>query len=207
MSLSQTIGELEGESLVRAVPGEDSRLVVLRHGDDWKVGFRLIHDRPGPWQMTEFSAVYTGDGSATAEMLRRLPLGDLLRRARRAVSRPTDDQPVQSTKLFRPSDIDAMRLAAFLVDGRGRRKRTDEDFAQLAMVYLLLVTDGDPAPAKSLSERHGGSPAVWANRISEARRRGLLTSPQPGAAGGYLTDKGEAILGYPLGHPDNEDDQ
>ena len=91
--------------------------------------------------------------------------------------------------------------AAFLVDGRGRRKRTDEDFARLAWEYVLLVNEGDPSPAKTLSNRLGGSAAVWANRISEARRRGLLTSPEPGEAGGHLTDKGEELMGYPFGHP------
>ena len=198
------MSELEGESLVRAVPGEHTRLVVVRHGDEWRVGFRLTHDKPGPWEMLEFSALYTGDGAATAEMLRRLPLGALLRKARGLVSHPFDYRPVENPELVRIVDIEDMQLAAFLVDGRGRRKRTDEDFAWLAWAYLSLVSEGDAAPAKTLSERHGGSPAVWANRISEARRRGLLTSPEPGAAGGHLTDKGEAVLGYPFGQADDD---
>jgi hypothetical protein len=67
------------------------------------------------------------------------------------------------------------------------------------------VTEGDPSPAKTLSDRLGGSAAVWANRISEARRRGLLTSPEPGEAGGHLTDKAEALLGHPFDDPADDE--
>ena len=189
--------------MVHQVPGKTDRIVVLRH-DDWRVGFRLMHRRPGPWEMVEFSALYTGKGSTTAEELRRLPLGALLRRARGLVSGSVDQGPAATSGRLRIVDLDRANLAAFLVDGRGRQKRTDEDFARLAWEYVLLVNEGDPSPAKTLSERLGGSAAVWANRISEARRRGLLTTPQPGEAGGQLTDNGEALMGYPFGHPDED---
>ncbi len=204
VSLSQAIAELEGEALVRAVPREHTRLVVVRHGNDWRVGFRLTHNKPGPWEMVEFGALYTGAGAATAEMLRRLPLGALLRQARGLVSHPFDDRPVEDPKKIKIVDLLEMALAPFLVDGRGRQKRTDEDFARLAWEYVLLVHEGDPSPAKTLSERLGGSAAVWANRISEARRRGLLTSPEPGEAGGHLTDKAEALLGHPFDDPEDD---
>jgi hypothetical protein len=195
--------DLEGEALVRAIPREHTRLVVVRHGDAWRVAFRLTHDKPGPWEMVEFGALYTGEGSPTAEMLRRLPLGALLRKARGLVSHPFDDRPIEDPTSIKFADLTEMALAPFLVDGRGRRKRTDEDFARLAWEYYVLVSEGDPSPAKTLSERVGGSAAVWANRISEARRRGLLTSPEPGEAGGHLTDRAEALLGNPFDDPDN----
>jgi hypothetical protein len=202
VTLSQAIADLQGSSLVRAVPRENTRLVVVRHGDDWRVGFRLTHSRPGPWEMVEFGALYTGEGPTSAEMLRRLPLGALLREARGLVSRPSDDMPAKGPEGPQLVDFDSAAFGAFLVDGRGKRKRTDEDFARLALEYVRLVSEGDPSPAKTLSERLSGSSAVWANRISEARRRGLLTTPQPGEAGGHLTDKGEQLLDYPFGHPD-----
>jgi hypothetical protein len=59
-----------------------------------------------------------------------------------------------------------------------------------------------------LSERHGsGSAATWANRVNEARRRGLLTEVKPGQSGGSLTAKAERLLGfededYVAGRPD-----
>jgi hypothetical protein len=205
VSLTEAMTELQGESLVRAVPGEHTRLVVVRHGADWRVGFRLTHNKPGPWEMVEFGALYTGSGTATAEMLRRLPLGALLRQARGLVSHPFDDRPVEDPKRIKLATPTEMALAPFLVDGRGRRKRTDEDFAQLAWEYYALVTEGNPSPAKTLSDRLGGSAAVWANRISEARRRGLLTSPGPGEAGGHLTDKAEALLGHPFDDPADDE--
>lgn len=205
MNLSDALSVLHGPSSV--TPAEDgARLVVLRHGESWRVGFRLVRagDRPGPWEMTEFATLYTGSESATAEMLRRLPLGELLRQARRLVSDPLDNVPVQRAGRLRLVDLDAAGLAPFLSDGRGRTKRTDEDFARLAWQYLLLVWDGDRTPAKTLSERHGhGSPAVWSNRISEARRRGLLRSAQTREAGAHLTDKGERLL-FPNGLGDED---
>lgn len=203
MTLSQALADLRGEHLVRSVPGEADRFVVVRHGDDWRVGFRLTHRRPGPWEMVEFSALYAGAGTPTAEDLRRLPLGALLRKARALVSGAADQLPSEKVGRLRIVDLDRANLAAFLVDGRGRRKRTDEDFARLAWEYVLLVNEGDPSPAKTLSNRLGGSAAVWANRISEARRRGLLTAPEPGEAGGHLTDRGEELMGYPFGRPDD----
>jgi hypothetical protein len=204
VSLSEAVADLEGESLVRAVPREHTRLVVVRHGEDWRVGFRLTHDKPGPWEMVEFAALYTGTGAATAEMLRRLPLGALLRTARSLVSHPFDSRTVEDPKSVKLVGVTEAALAPFLVDGRGKRKRTDEDFARLAWEYFLLVQEGDPSPAKTLSERLGGSAAVWANRISEARRRGLLTSPERGEAGGHLTETADALLGRTFDDPEDD---
>jgi hypothetical protein len=204
VSLTEAMTDLQGESLVRPVPREHTCLVVVRHGTDWRVGFRLTHNKPGPWEMVEFGALYTGAGAATAEMLRRLPLGALLRQARRLVSHPFDSRPVEDPKKIQLVDITELALAPFLVDGRGRRKRTDEDFARLAWEYYVLVTEGDPSPAKTLSDRLGGSAAVWANRISEARRRVLHTSREPAEAGGHLTDKAEALLGHPFEDPEED---
>ncbi len=59
----------------------------------------------------------------------------------------------------------------------------------------MLIQEGDRSPAKTISERMGGgSPAVWANRISEARKRGLLSEVRPGRPGGELTEKAHDLL-------------
>ncbi len=63
------------------------------------------------------------------------------------------------------------------------------------MEYVTLIQEGDRSPAKTISERMGsGSPAVWANRISEARKRGLLTEVRSGQSGGELTEKAHELL-------------
>lgn len=197
MDLSDVVAGLSGPSFVTSHAGDF--FVALQHGTDWRVGFRLTRgtEGSGRWEMTQFAAVYTGTGSATAEALRRLPIGALLREARRLVSPLPVGMTLTAggTRIF---DLGATRLAPFLADGRGRSRRTDEDFTGLALEYVLLVESGDRSPAKTLSEQYGhGSSAVWANRISEARRRGLLTDVRPGESGGRLTDKAERLLGYP----------
>ncbi len=200
MNLSEALAALDGPSSVSRTEG-GYRLVVLRHGDSWRVGFRLVRvgGGPGPWEVAEFGTLYTGTESVTAEMLRRLPLGELLRQARSLVADPLDNVPVQRVGSLRFVDLDAAQLAPFLVDGRGQPRRTDEDYAQLAWVYLGLVWQGDRTPAKTISERHGhGSPAVWSNRISEARRRGLLKQARTRESGAHLTKKGERLL-FPNG--------
>jgi hypothetical protein len=204
MNLSEALRALDGPTSV-IVSDDGSRLVTFRHGDAWRVGFRLTRagDKPGPWEMAEFATVYTGSESATAEMLRRLPLGELLRQARSLVTRSQGGEPALRSGRVRLVDLGEAHLASFLADGRGRSRRTDEDYAWLAWEYLLLVWDGDRSPAKTLSERHGhGSAAVWSNRISEARRRGLLRSAQTKESGAHLTEKGERLL-FPNGLHDD----
>jgi hypothetical protein len=189
-TLSEALRQHEGESSVTSV-GADVRLVVLAHEDEWRAGFHLSRTSGStPWRMEEFAALYVGQGVAAAEGIRRLPIGGLLARARKLVS---PARPKATPGPFvSPS---AIGLAGFRESGRGRGRRTDRDFAELAMEYVMLIQEGDRSPAKTISERTGGgSPAVWANRISEARKRGLLTEVRPGQSGGELTEKAHELL-------------
>lgn len=189
-TLSDALHDHEGASSVTAA-GDGDLLIVFSHEDTWRVAFRLTPpgNGRGPWRMSEFASLYVGSGFVTSEDLRRLPIGTLLGQARelaRASVRPT------AGPFHKPSDLS---LSGFREDGRGRGKRTDRDFAELAQEYTFLVEDGDRSPAKTLSERIGsGSPAVWANRISEARQRGLLSEVSPGKSGGGLTAKAHELL-------------
>ena len=189
-TLSQALRQHEGQSSVIAL-GADVRLVVLTHEDQWRAGFHLSRP-PGSalWRMEEFATLYVGQGVAAAEGIRRLPIGGLLARARKLVSQA---RPKATPGPFTsPSNL---ALAGFRESGRGRGRRTDRDFAELAMEYVMLIQEGDRSPAKTISERTGGgSPAVWANRISEARKRGLLTEVRPGQSGGELTEKAHELL-------------
>jgi hypothetical protein len=208
-NLSNVVDALTGDSSVTAAD-DGSRLVALRHSREWRVGFRLTRqsDRPGQWDMEEMAVRYTGSGTASVHDVRSLPLGGLLTQARSLVSQASTALPVTVAGRLTIVDLDATRLAPFLADGRGRGRRSDADFAKLALVYAQLVAEGNRAPAKALSERHGsGSAATWANRVNEARRRGLLTEVKPGQSGGSLTAKAERLLGfededYVAGKPD-----
>ncbi|MEV4483642.1 hypothetical protein [Micromonospora coxensis] len=175
--------------------------VVLRHeegGEAWAVGFRLTRVGPtaGEWQAAEFAVHQLGEPASglTGKSIRSLPIGELLATARRAASSQRVGMTgAKALPFVRPSDL---RMAPFLTDGRGRRERADEAYAGLALEYALLVEDGDRSPSKTLAEKFGGSGGTWANRIAEARRRGLLTPVRVGEAGGALTAKALRLLGH-----------
>lgn len=186
--MSKALDDMQGSSK-HAAQSDGSHLVVLRHERLWLVCFRLVLDG-GTWAVSEMAVRYAGSGGTTGEAIRRLPIGGLLKEARRLVGRSAASS---RGRLTRPSKV---RLAPFLRDGRGGFRRPDADYANLAVEYLLRVRDGDRSPAKSLHEELGfGSPAVWANRIGEARRRRLLTKGRPGEPGGRLTAKAERLHG------------
>lgn len=177
--------------------------VVLRHQDGdhtWRVGFRLVSatTHTGEWHAVEFAvqqAQTTASSALTGRTIRSLPIGELLSAARQAATeqgpgKPQDRQG-KGRHLVRPSDA---RLAPFKTDARGKAPRSDDAYAALALEYALRVQEGDRSPVKALAAEHGGSPGTWANRVAEARKRGLLTPVKSGEAGGGLTDKALHIL-------------
>jgi hypothetical protein len=180
------------DPLVRLGDAGRDAFAVLRHHDGeqgWLVGFRLAtaDDHPGEWRPVEFAVRQvdeTAPSAMTSKTIRALPIGELLAAARRALGAQRGAS--SRARLVSPG-MD--RLAAFLEDARGRQPRDDKAYAGLAVEYSFLVQDGDRAPAKTLASKHGGASGTWANRIAEARRRGMLTAVKPGEAGGGLTDK------------------
>jgi hypothetical protein len=188
-SLGDLLDEMDGPD-ARLALDDDTFLIGLRHEEKWSIGFRLRwHGGRGQWVMADLLVRCDGDEGATAEQVRRLPLGGLLDRARgMAVIAPRAGSPFVK--------LDKLNLAPFLTSGHHGLRRTDRDYALLALEYVFLIEDGDPSPAKTLSEKHGhGSPSVWANRIRDARRRGLLTPTKRGQPGGQLTAKAAEVLG------------
>jgi len=197
-NLSEALDHQSGTSS-HTVLVDGSHLVTINHGRSWRVGFRITSQPKagrGQLDVSDVAVRHVGSGRMAAQDVRNLPIGKLLAQARNLVS---GSLAVPSTVVagIEFVDIDSGRLAAFLVDGRGGPKRTDADYAKLALVYALLVESGSRSPAKALHERHGhGSPAVWANRVSDARKRGLLSKIPSGESGGHLTAKAERLLGF-----------
>jgi hypothetical protein len=187
VSLSDALSNLRGTSSMEAVGRDGERVVALRVGRDWRVAFRLVRDAAEGWRVTEFAAAHDG-GLSGMDPLRRLPLGQLLAQARQLAGDPL---PTGSALV----SLRGNNLASFLREGRGRGRRPDLDYARLALEYVLLVQDGCTSPAREMSRRAGrGSVQVWTDRLTEARRRGLLSDPSPGVAGGELTEKAHALL-------------
>lgn len=69
----------------------------------------------------------------------------------------------------------------------GRHGHPDVYYADLAREYVALVNKPSRQPVKDLATSYGVQPERMRDWIAEARRRGLLTSPPKGQAGGALT--------------------
>ncbi|WP_432485328.1 hypothetical protein [Kineococcus esterisolvens] len=176
--------------------GASGYYVALRHAS-YRVAFHLSREgASGEWLAQTFTVQPEGVESLTGSSIRALPIGQLLARARSLASAAarggvSKRRTGKSPRLARPSEV---QLSTFLRDGRGGPARSDLDYARLALEYVLRVEDGDRAPAVSLANQYGSTPGTWTNRITEARRRGLLTPVKRGESGGRLTEQAEQLL-------------
>lgn len=170
------------------VSEQGERLVAMRLADDWDVGLRL-HRRGSyrKWNVLEIAVrLRGGQESISGNDVRELPLGALIEEARRL-----------ATKSATPDarDHPSTDLARLLEARDGRFGSDDEVLAALAYEYVSIVETGSRTPSKELSERFGGAPGTWTNRVGEARARGFLTPVERGEAGGSLTPKTLSRLG------------
>lgn len=166
----------------------ESVLVAWENGG-LRVAFRLARQHArGAWEIVE-TATYAPQGT-TPEAVRRIPYGRLIAQARESLA--LRDRPGESQRVMSPSEAS---LAAFLTGRRGV-KISDQDYALLAFEYAWMVLQGNRKPAQTLSDQYRhGSASQWANRVREARRRGLLTDVERGESGGRLTERAEKLLG------------
>jgi hypothetical protein len=181
---------------------KSSERQIVRDGPTWvvtlesrgrKVGLRLAREAEGePWVIVEAVTIAREGPKSplTPEDMRALPYGELLAQARGLVA--NEERPRVAEHVG--GSVEA-NLSAFLADHKGVRI-PDRDYALLAVEYVSLVMAGNRRPARTLSEQYGhGTPNAWAQRVREARRRGLLTKGTKGESGGRLTRKGERLLG------------
>lgn len=138
------------------------------------------------WSRAAIDSVPEDGPLVTARLLRRLPIGEMEQWARgylMASSGVLGDHLPQLRAWF-GDDERAI--------GRRGRANTDRAYAELASAYLLALGDG--LKVRDLARKVGWSPKTVGNRLTEARRRGLLTYPPPGRAGGELTEKARHLL-------------
>ncbi len=78
----------------------------------------------------------------------------------------------------------------------GRRGRSDLWYAQIAAVYVAAIENGRRDVNVAVAEHLGGGydAAFARGAVGRARKRGLLTEPAKGRAGGHLTDKARKVL-------------
>jgi hypothetical protein len=120
----------------------------------------------------------------TSEALRSLSL----RKVQRELDRILEE--------WAERDAATMRLTeGFRASRRpGRRGREDYEYAAVAEVYVKHLRLNSRAPVKeTAAELHYSVPAVRA-LLNKARKRGLLTEPDEGRAGGTLTKKARREL-------------
>ncbi len=159
---------------------EGDRVVVVSH-EGWRVGFRLT----ARGRRAAEVGFRPPDPIAGLDQLRQLPLGELLQKARRLAAPAVSPSPFR-----RPTEV---HLQSWQKEGRGRG-RSDEPYAWLALEYVARWTAGEPSPARAISERVGGLPKVWSNRIRQAWKRGLLVDDDGEPR---LTERAHRYVGKP----------
>jgi hypothetical protein len=152
----------------------DNSMTVVRVADGWNCelrenGLRVrIHlvDENGALTATEVTVSSAASQGLAASALSRAPYAKWIRAAKDEASR---QRP--GGRLKRVSDL---HLTPFLEDGRGKARRSDRDYANLAHLYVLRG-ESSRSLARDLATRHGGSIQTWRNRLTKAKRFTCLT--------------------------------
>ena len=195
--LAEAAEQATASGHLHPLPGGDY-VAAFKHARSWVVAIRLTRSERGAWSPAEMLTRHAGKGPVTAEDYRRLPLGALTNKARALVAKDRAEQAKRDVAVVGHTgklpiiDIRRARLSAWLVDARHGGTRNDKDYAELAYEYARLGDSGDPSPAKTLAADFGGSPAVWSNRFTEARKRGMLSKSGRGKVS-HLTAKAERL--------------
>ncbi len=101
--------------------------------------------------------------------------------------------------------IETSKLWGFVRGGEdpppssGPKPKSDTHYAKLAARYVQLVNLGSTSPLVDLKRESDADGVPYSrdffrDEIAEARRRGLLTKPPPGRAGGELTELARQLV-------------
>ena len=139
-------------------------------------------------------------GGITARLLRQVKVGehykfvgDFLRWVQKQYGREPfgPDQPLGRRGLTVP--------ASTHVPERGRRGRSDADYARVAAAYVEAFNAGSRHPVVDAAQALRAPPARMRDMVHQARCRGLLTpSTKQGRRGGQLTPRACALLKRPI---------
>lgn len=149
-------------------------VTVERATNGWRCSLQAeglrahIHlaDANGGLAVTEVTISSEAGEGIAASALTRAPYARWIRAAKDEVHR---QRP--RGRLRRASDL---YVAPFLEDGRGKAGRSDEDFANLAWLYVLRG-ESSRSLARDLATQHGGSVQTWRNRLTKAKRFTCMT--------------------------------
>ncbi|HWT78643.1 MAG TPA: hypothetical protein VN648_07550 [Candidatus Methylomirabilis sp.] len=169
--------------------GEELLYLEIRHPSDrrWAITatFQVSLDEfPLVAVALSPATLWPPRGGLTAEVWRGVRINDLHSMAQQAARLPL------GVGLGLKIEVDRRGR----VRRPGRRGRDDLFYAGWAAKYLDSVATG-PAPLARLADKEHLNESTIRGILQEARRRGLLTEPPPGRAGGQLTDKALALLG------------
>lgn len=162
----------------------DEAIVVLVASQGWYAGVRL-QSAGGAWGLVELLLRPDGRDGHLAPM-NQVNLTEIVDRAQRKVSRHVERTDAARLNTGDAPDLDR-RLSVWKERGAAKGPA---DYATLAAAYVEELRKGNSRATAAIAERAGTTPAVMAQRIKEARRRGLLTAGEKGRASGELTALG-----------------
>ncbi len=154
---------------------------------------------PAGWKAEARLVVQDGQfviAALTVKPKRGVPRGGLTIRALRGLRIPEVRNEAHAD--LAPAINEALRAAGRPEDqlrplekqGRGRPRHSDGFLACVAACYVLHVAWETRRPTADLAAFLDYEPKTLADLLGKARKRGLLTEPPPGRAGGELTAKG-----------------
>lgn len=169
--------------------------------DAWVVNYLMVAQAGGPEVAALF--IYPGDLDEDHQSA-AVPIGGIGARLLRQLH-PANAQRIARTELAEraePGDplADSVTLHGYVPaalerpPSRGRPRRPDRVFAEIASEYVGALDQGSPHPVKDVAERLNYSRGTIRDMLMEARRRGLLAKTERGRAGGAMTPEGLRAL-------------
>lgn len=167
----------------------DDRLVLhCRHpkhrGWAIKAIYETLQDDVTLSHLTIYPAgQWAPEGGLTDDVRRSVRLDDLRKKAKRVL------------QFHEVSESIGVNPSAFMKNtARGRRGRSDLDFAEIARDYAALIDGEVEHAADVLADQMDLSVSTVRGLVWQARKRGLLTSAPAGQEGGQLTGRAKGIL-------------
>ena len=174
-------------------PDLGSPWAKVQNSDAWP-GYTFTV-RLGPDLSVTGLDIDAGDGDRlTAELLRKVPMGEIASVARAHMSAYWSEYEATRNEVARQSrPLPAVFAPTVDMRRRGRRGRDDSELAELAAAYVRCLIADRHKPMVLLSDETGLDPSQLRGLLTQARRRGLLTAAAPGVPGGALTAKGRRL--------------